>query len=243
MKINSYTPKIICAALIIAGIALNVSSCRKSSIKTTPVAPVVTETDAAQFASDAVSPLNGGMADQLSNSTKIYTSAPLVCGDLKDSTIVLASAAGATPAYNYAFNWTYVQNCTGSVPSNISFDFTGHGTYDGTKLSSSDTSNAHLVLTGDGSNYLVTVNYTRTGAITSKTPGHQFTFHSTLNIQSSNIAIDKTSREIVSGSATVALVSVSASGKTLAFSGTLTFEGGKKASLVVNGGGTYPIQW
>jgi len=242
MKINRYTPKIICAALIIAGIALNVSSCRKSSIKTSPVAPVVTESNAAQFASDAVSPLNGGMADQLSNSTSIYTSAPLTCGVVKDSTITIASATGASPVFNYTFDWQYVQNCSGSTPTNITFDFTGKGSYDGERLSSSDTSNAHLVLTGDGSSYLETVNFTRTGVITSKV-GRQFTFHSILNIQSTNIAIDKTTRQIISGTATVVLVTTSSSGKTLNFAGSLTFLGNKKASLVLNGGTAYTIQW
>jgi hypothetical protein len=242
MKINTYTPKVLCTALIAAAIALNISSCRKSSIKTTPVAPVVTESDAAQFASDAVSPLSGGMADQLSNSTSIYTSAPLTCGVLKDSSIVIASAAGATPVYNYTFDWKYVQNCNGSVPSNITFDFTGTGSYDGSHLSSTDTSNAHIVLTGDTSSYLATINYTRTGTVTSKV-GRQFTFHTTLNIQSSHIAIDKTSREIISGSATVTVVSTSTSGKSLTIGGILTFQGNKKATLVLTSGATYVIQW
>jgi hypothetical protein len=108
-------------------------------------------------------------------------------------------------------------------------------------MTASDTSNAQFVLTGATSSYMLTANYTRAGTATSKIG--KYTFHSTLNMQSSNIAVDKTTHEIISGSATVALVTTSDSGKEFDFSGTITFLGDKKATLALTNGGTYNFQW
>jgi hypothetical protein len=234
--------KFICVALAITGIIFYVSSCKKNSNVNTNGSTTITEADAAQFASDAVSPSSGGMANQLSNSTAIYSSIPFSCGVQKDSTIVIASTAGATPAYNYTFAWKYVQNCTGTVANNITFSFTGKGNYNGPRMSAQDTSNAQFVLTGSTSSYLLTANFTRTGIVTSKI-GRQYTFKTVLNIQSTHIEISKTSHEIISGTAAVTLVTTSSSGKNFTFSGVLTFLGNKKANMVLNSGVSYPIQW
>jgi hypothetical protein len=243
MKINTYTTKIICAALFIAVAALNISSCKKNNQKSnTTTSTTVTEADAAQFTIDAVSPSSGGMAGQLSNSTALYATTALSCGGQKDSTISIISQSGAVPSYSYTFNWVYMLNCNGNVPTNITFNFTGKGNYNGARMSATDTSNAQFVLTGSSSAYLLTANYTRTGVVTSKI-AKQYTFHTVLNIQSSNITINKTTHEIISGTATVTLVATSTSGKKFTFTGTITFLGNKQGSLVINGGATYPIQW
>jgi hypothetical protein len=243
MKINTNTSKIFCAALIVAGITLNTISCKKNSESSnTTATTTVTEADAAQFTSDAVSPSSGGMANQLSGSTSLYATTALSCGVQKDSTISILSQSGVTPVYSYTFAWKYMLNCNGNVPTNITFNFTGKGSYNGALMSASDTSNAQFVLTGSSSAYLLTANYTRTGNATSKI-ARQYTFHTVLNIQSSNIAINKTTHEITSGTATVTLVATSTSGKKFTFGGTLTFLGNKKGSLVLNSGVVYTIQW
>jgi hypothetical protein len=266
MKINNYPSKIICAALIAAGLTFNVSSCTKDS---TAAGTTVTEADAAQFTSDAVSPSSGGVADQLNSSITLYNggstnsvsngsstasvsnnggsitrASKLSCGIKKDSTIVRSSAAGAVPSFNYSFAWDYTLACDGLTPSDVTFNFAGSGTYSGPLMSANHTSTGQLVLSGFGtsSTYLLTVNYTRNGTATSKI-GKQYTFTSTLTIQSSNIAINKTTNEIVSGTATVTIAATSTSGKTFNFNGTINFLGGQKASLVLNSGATYSIQW
>ena len=243
MKINSYTFKFLSAALIVAGIMLNTTSCKKNSAKTNNTAAVtVTEADAAQFTTDAVSPSSGGMANQLSGATSLYATTALSCGVHKDSVISITSQSGAIPSYQYTFNWDFMLNCNGQVPTNITFNYTGKGGYNGLHMSASDTSNAQFVLTGASSSYLLTANYTRTGTVTSKI-AKQYTFRSILNIQSSNISIDKTTHEISAGTATAIFVATSTSGKKSTFTGTITFLGNKKATLVINSGATYPIQW
>lgn len=242
MKINTYTSKIFCAALIVAGITLNTLSCKKNSDSSTTASDTITEADAAQFTSDAVSPSSGGMANQLSSSTSLYATTALSCGVQKDSTISIISQTGTTPVYSYTFQWKYMLNCNGKVPTNITFNFTGKGSYNGALMSASDTSSAQFVLTGSSSAYLLTANYTRTGIVTSKIARH-YTFNTVLNIQSSNLTIDKTTHEIASGTAAVTVVATSTSGKKFTFGGTIAFLGNKKGSLVLNSGIVYTIQW
>ncbi|WP_162847030.1 hypothetical protein [Mucilaginibacter gracilis] len=49
--------------------------------------------------------------------------------------------------------------------------------------------------------------------------------------------------QILSGSATVAISGSSTSGKSFTYNGTITFLGGNKATLVLNSGASYTIQW
>ncbi len=243
MKNNTPGFKLIAGAFVAASIGLAALSCNKSGTISTTGSTNVTETDAAQFAANAISPSSGGMVTQLSSSASFSSEPSLLCGVEQNTTVTISSLNGAMPSYNYVLNWDYILNCNADVPSNITLNFTGKGTYSGVYMSASDTSNAQFVLTpGSASAYTATVNYTRTGNATSKF-GKQYTFHSVLNIQSSNIAIDKTTKEITSGTATITLVATASTGKTFNFNGTLTFLGNKKASMLLNSGAAYTIQW
>jgi len=244
MKTNYYTTKILCAALIIAGIAFGISSCKKDSTSSNNslASTTVTEADAAQFTSDAVSPSTDGFGDQLSRTASLYTTIPLSCGAKKDTTYIKASAKGVTPSYADTLVWNLALNCSGSIPSNVTLSFAGKGVYSGQYMSAQDTSAAQFVLTGSSSGYLLTANYTRVGVAISKI-AKQYTFSTTLNIQSTNIVVDKTTQQIVSGTAVVTIVATSTSGKSFNFNGTVTFLGNKTASLKLNSGKVYPISW
>jgi hypothetical protein len=246
--------KIICAVLIVAGLAVNVTSCKKDgatknkSADTSAVAlsTNVTEADAAQFAADAVSPANGGIADQLQGSVSIYKAVKLSCGVQQDTTIVKSSATGVTPSFNYSYGWNYTLNCNGTVPSQLTFNYTGNGSYNGSMMSADHKSNGQIIMTNfttDSANYALTLAFTRVGTATSKLAS-KYTFASTLSIQSTNnIEVDKTSGEIVGGAATVTLVSTASNGKKFTYGGILTFQGGKKAILGFTSGKVYNITW
>jgi hypothetical protein len=244
MKKSIYTFKILCAALITAGITLYISSCKKDNSSSTPslASTTVTEADAAQFTTDAISPATGGLDDQLVSTAALYTSVPLGCGVEKDTTIVKSSSSGASPSFNYTLAWNFKLNCNGIAPINVAFNYTGKGVYDGPRMSATDTSSAQLVLAGSSSGYVLTANYTRVGVATSKI-AKQYNFSTTLNILSTNINVDKTTNEITSGIATVTIVATATNGKSFTFGGKLTFLGNKKGSLVLNSGTTYAISW
>ncbi|BAU54695.1 hypothetical protein [Mucilaginibacter gotjawali] len=243
MKIKFNTSKILLVTVVTAGIAFMVTSCHKDA-STTSTNATVTEADAVQLTTDAVSPSTGGMVLQLNSSVNTYATVNFSCGVQKDSSYVIASSTGASPSYNYSFQWNDMLTCNGTAPSQLTFNFTGTGSYTGPLMSSTDNSTGGFVLTGlgAGSQYLFNTTYSRTGTTTSKVL-RQLTFHSVITITGTDIAIDKTTKMIASGTAAVSISATSTSGSTFTFNGKITFRGNKKANLVLNSGVTYVIQW
>jgi len=251
--------KILLAAFSAAFIAVNLSSCTKSDSTATGS---ITESDAVQVTTDAVTPSTGGMVSQVNSAAGLFSNATVTggtvsvinnrpraivniipCGSEKDSTIAYASVAGAVPSFSYSLTWKYTLACT--VPSTLTLNFNGSGSYNGSALSSTFTSTGGFVLSGLAAanpQYTYNANYSRAGVITSKV-GDKNTFNHSLTITSSNILYDKASQEIVSGTATVAVKITSSSGNAYNYGGTLTFLGSKTATLVLNSGTVYHISW
>jgi hypothetical protein len=253
-----YFTKFFYAAAIVAASAFSLTSCHKDAAATT----TLTEADAAQVAVDAVSPSTGGLVNQVSSSASLFANGTVTggtvksvnnhlttdsytipCGTEKDSTVSYASATTGVPSFIYSLTWKYTLACT--VPSTLTLNFTGAGSYNGFIQSSTFNSIGGFVLTGLGSTaakFTFNSNYTRTGTTTSKI-GNKNTFDHTLTIMSSNIVYDKTTKEIVSGTATVSVKVTSTSGNSWSYGGTLTFLGNKTAKLVLNSGTVYNISW
>ena len=250
--------KTIFAVAIAAAFSLALTSCHKNSSGST----TITESDAAQVTVDAVSPSTGGLVSQVSSSASLFAggtvtggtvnstnghqttdSYSIPCGTQKDSTVSYASLSTGVPSFTYSLTWEYKLEC--SVPSTFTLNFNGQGTYDGFVQSSSFKSTGGFVLSGLGSTasqFIFNSNYTRTGTTTSKI-GNKNTFDHTLSITSSNIVYDKSTKEIVSGTATVSVKVTSTSGNSWSYGGTLTFTGNKTAKLVLNSGVVYNISW
>ena len=242
MKTKFTTPKLIVTALFLAITAI---SCNKGSNVQT--SDTVTETDAAQVTTDAVMPNTGGVSNQSSTTAALYTALPPACGIMKDSTLTYASLAGATPVYAFTFTWMFQTVCSGApIPSTVSanYSFTGKGSYAGTYITASHTGNGQFVLTNfaDSANYSLNGTYVRTGSFASRFV-HPHSFTSVITINATNVYVSKLTKEINGGSGTVTVAATSASGKNYNFAGKITFLGSKKATLVLNSGVSYPIQW
>lgn len=221
----------------------SVTACKKDSNGSTSA--TVTEADAVELTTDAIEPATGGMAIQANSSVTIYASAStkLSCGVSKDTTITGVSVAGAVPSYSYSLNWNYQLKCDAS-PQTFSFNFTGGSTYSGLLMSSNDSSTGTFMVstTPAAANYTVNTSYERKGTQTSKV-GQQKGFTSDLKITSGNVLISKTTGEIVSGIGTVSITCSTTGGKSFSFGGTITFKGNKQATVVLNSGVSYSIQW
>jgi hypothetical protein len=232
---------VLCTAIILT--SLSFSSCKKDNAKNTAAASgTVTEQDAARATIDAVDPTTGGMVSQLNSSVAVFTTATIPCSVKKDTTITGSSISGVTPSFTYSLSWNYLFDCSAQ---SLTFNFSGNSSYSGVILSSSGTSSGGFVMTGllpDTSQYTFNTTYTRTGT-TSLNTGKKVTFTSDVEITSSNIIIDKTTQEIVSGSATVTVSGASTTGNSYNFAGTITFSGDKKGSLVLNSGTSYALSW
>jgi hypothetical protein len=227
------------AACFIGGI----SSCNKSASTATPSDTTVTEADAAEAVTDAVVPQSAGLTAQVSDATVMASSSYYTCGLAYDSSITRANVSGASVTYTLNLAWNWKLSC--ASPASFTAAFKGSSNYSAIRMSSSDSSNGSFTITGiEPSNTAYTFNssYTRQGSQQSKI-GNKNSFTSTITVTSSNILVNKTTQQIVSGSAAVNIAGASSSGKSFSFSGTITFNGGKTATLVISGGGTYAITW
>jgi hypothetical protein len=245
MKITFKTYKLIYSTIITLFILLSTSSCGKVSESASGTVGSITEADAAELTTDAIDPATGGMINQINNTIDIYNKSALSCGVEKDSGILLASATGISPSYSYNFVTNALIACNGTTPFQLIFNFTGAGSFNTSRMSATDNCNAGFVITGLGataSQYFLSSIYNRSGATTSKIK-RQYTFTSNLTIKSTDLSINKTTQEIASGTAAVNLTATSTSGHTFTFNGTITFLGNKKATLILNSGTSYIIQW
>lgn len=240
------------ARFVIAGgiVALvGVSACKKdnNNNNSNNAKATVTEADAAEVTTDAVSPATGGFDAQVKISVSIYVSSStkLSCGAKKDTTISYSSPTNFIPNYAYTLNWNYQLDCNSGIPSQFVFGFSGSSKYNGALMVSSDNSAGSFTIADPGltsSSYTFNSNYERSGKQTSKV-GYQKSFTSDFKMNSSNILIDKATHEIISGTASVTITGMSSNGNNFSFNGNITFLGNKKAKLVLNSGTTYNIAW
>jgi hypothetical protein len=238
-SLSSKTAKT-CFAIAILTLA-GVTACKKDS--STSSTPTVTEADAVQMTSDAVTTSTGGMTAQTTTSTTLYAAeAPVItCGATKDTTIA-ATYTGSGYSYSYTLSWNYALNCASQA---FILNYTGSSNYSGLLTTTNGSCIGTDTLTGIGptsANYALTGSFERKGTSTSKV-GQQKSFTSDLKISTTNALVSKSTDEITSGTATVTLTGATSGGKTFSFGGTLTFLGNKTGKLVMNSGNSYNISW
>jgi hypothetical protein len=230
---------------------VTISSCKKDDDATTIA---VSEDDIATAVSESVSTPGGGLVVQSTAaaayssdllSARISAKASDQCGIMHDTTVAGASESGAVITYSYNFNWNWLLTCNEIVPQTFVFNYSGKASYDGVRMSSSDSSKANITVTGlggDSTYYVFNQTYTRNGSQASKV-NQKRSFTSLISIVSSDIRISKSTLKILSGTGTVTVTGEGSGGKSFSYTGTITFLGGEKATLVVTGGGTYNIAW
>ena len=243
-QITAYRSSAIKMLLIPAlGLTLIFSSCKKDGTTTA----AVTADEAAEVMVQSIDPASGGLALQTTASTTITltNSSSVKCGVAKDSTIS-GSGGTATRSYTYNLNWHRLLTCgAGNLPSKLDFTFTGGSTYSGPKMSSDDNSTGAFSVTGlelASPEYIVNQTYTRNGTQQSKVRNNR-SFTSTVNVATTNVKVNKVSQQITSGTGTIAITGTASTGEAFSFTGTITFLGSKKATIVLSTGATYQIQW
>lgn len=219
-------------------------SCKKDAGEgSSPSTATVTEQDAADAVSAAVTPQSAGMSAQVSDATVMAASNAYSCGAAYDSSIARASATGSAITYAFKLDWNWKLSC--ASPANFTAGFTGHTTYDAPRMSSNDSSNGSFVITGlspENDAYTLNTSYVRHGSQQSKI-NNKNSFTSTITITAANIVVSKASAEITAGTAAVTISGASSSGKSFQYSGTITFTGSKTATLQMAGGSSYQLTW
>jgi len=246
--IQSKTNKrLLLSVIIFLALVLATFSCKKSNSTSgsSSATDTVTTDDAANAVSDAVSPASAGMVAQTQTTVVIINTDDLACGEVKDTAFSGQNAVGAAITYSYAYSSNRLLTCNADVPSSFQFNFSGKNSYSAAYIASDDSAQGNFTVTGlspGASQYVFNASYIRNGSETSKVR-NQYTFTSNINIQSTNLTIDKSTQQIVSGTATVSISGAASNGKSFSYSGTITFSGGNQALLVLGNGNTYTITW
>lgn len=228
-------------ALVILSTGLLFSSCKKDSADDQSI----TDEDIAEAVSQSVTPSSAGLVAQADISADIAINKHLACGATKDSVITGQSSLGAAITYFYRHELTRTLSCNEGIPSVLSLSYKGKTTYTTLRMSSNDSAWATGTVTGLGpasTNLVLNQEYTRKGSQQSLV-GRKRSFTSTITITSSDITVSKTTRRIISGTATIQFEGKTSGGITVSRGGTIIFEGNQKAILKLNSGGEYALNW
>lgn len=225
------------AGMLTAAVLL-LTSCKKDNDIT-----AVTEEDAADVVAASVMTTSGGVTAQAADAARIAGIYVNACGVSKDTSVLYTNLPGAVITYSFAASWHWALTC--GVTPRFDFSYAGNNIYDAPRVSSNDKVAATLSLTGlepNASQYLYNLQLTRNGTEVSKVRNKN-SFSSLLTITGSNIAINKQTLTIASGTAAVTISGATSGGKTFSFAGTLVFSGNRKGTLTLNSGTSYSIEW
>lgn len=236
MKTRSlrFIPILLTAAMIVIGC--------DDDIETTET---VTSDEAADMAASALAVSSAGLVLTVENSTSVTDLAVdestggriAACGYSKDSVFTKSNAPGSVITYTYSFEYSYSLSCSVDEPSSLTAGMYSSGEFDGTRLASANTSTADLVVAAlDDTQTTYSVNgvYSREGSFQSKVRNLN-SGTNTVTFTVDEIRVDKTTKEILSGTADLTITGTVTGKGTFVFDATITFNGNNIATLVING--------
>ncbi|MCB9188496.1 MAG: hypothetical protein H6600_04790 [Flavobacteriales bacterium] len=217
-----------------------VSSCKKEDEQE----KTVSEEETSEVVAKSMESSNSGLIEQIEESVQMANVALQnpICALQYDSTIQ-KTYTSTSRTLDYTFNWGYQVNCSNNVPSDVTFSYNSSGNYSSLRMDADDEATGSIVLTqllSSQSSYMANINYERIGNQESNF-GNNSTFSSTLTITGSNIEVDKTSYEILGGSANFTISGSRDNGTNYSFSGMIQFLGGGSATVSFNNGNQYTI--
>ena len=176
-----------------------------------------------KFSEDLVNTYSSYPCDQYDTSYWYTYSSPLVNAD-------------------YQINWDYTLICGLGVPNAAELNASTSGSYSTNRLNSTDNSNASLNVTGleiSASSLHFNGSLSRNGNQTISINSKTRNLSSDINIELTNVSVNKSSYEIESGSGSVVITGNNGN-DSFSFSGEIVFHGDGNATLTMNGN-TYQI--
>ena len=226
--------------LLIAGLLFGIlfTSCEKDDNNT-----IISNDEAAEIIANSLSTSSYGFTSQVEDAAEladsIYEEEKEAVKNLKsvnvDTTFTITNPPDSRVTYEYTVSYSYGIQMNGITPD-FFLNFTTSGEYTAQRITSSNQSQGELIvsnLTAGYNNYLLNGSCSRTGSQT-VTIEVQREFSSTINFNMEDISIDKTTFEILGGSAEVSITGTSNSAS-YDMQGSIVFNGNKSATLTING--------
>ncbi|MBX2907292.1 MAG: hypothetical protein KF744_14705 [Taibaiella sp.] len=244
LRTNKFSAVLIAAMLLLAAAACRKENLPANNTGTTTSSETVSDEDAADAITEAMTGQKAGMTDQATEQTTMAKSSVVPCGGEKDT--VLGGAGTYGPAsYDYLYHAHLAVICTLGIPSKFTGTFSGNTSYSTTRMSSDDSCSGEFVVTGlapTSDVYKLNLNYVRQGSQQSNVR-KKASFTSTITITGTDIIVDKTTLLITTGTASVVMTGATSTGATFSKTATLTFTGSKTATLTFGSGASYPLSW
>lgn len=214
----------------VALLALTVS-CRKNR------KPAMSEEDAVEVISNSVGSSDNGVSSEAIDAIAFKTNPNAnTCGFIDTVIITRSNATTATRHYNYTVNSIREVVCQNNQPFEFKITSSFSGNYVGPKLESSGSGTYNGSLSEINSSateyhYVGSTSRTGNGTVKTKRGGE---VDSELSL-SSDVYIDKTSEMITRGTTTFSLTGNGSKGRDFEYTGTVTYNGNKNVTIVING--------
>ena len=197
-------------------------------------------TDDVAVNAQGISSVNNGLTV---NSTQATASVHQACGTtVTDSVTRNVTADSVT--INYFFKYAHTLNCNANnLPDNVIDTLNYTGSFDGPRLSSTNSGSANAKIAGlttTATNFVINGEFKRDGSFQSKV-GNKVSGNSHIDIVGTNITLSKPDRKIISGTATITITGTGPKGNSFSYTGTIVFNGDNTAALTINGGASYTI--
>ena len=199
----------------------------------------ITEDDAADVvaASMGGSSSSEGLSAQLKLAAELGSGptapdAPATIDGITFDTTIVRQAFGLGYSYRYTYYISYLFSNLGNT---LDLSYAMKGVYDLPRMSSDDSANAVLNLNHIvDSNATLTVNgsYLRLGSQQFKVRD-QLSITSQITMSLTNVEVDKFTKLIQSGTATVSISVQASNGRSFSRTGTITFDGNQRATLLL----------
>jgi hypothetical protein len=160
-----------------------------------------------------------------------------VCGVSQNLDLSGSSPDGAVVSYAYDFSYKFKLNCNSEdQPADVSVNLSYSGQFDAPKLAAEHTGLAELYVTGleeTETGFMLNGLYKRSGSFENKEKEQSGS--STVEITLTEVAVDKQTHKIISGSGTYALNGTVPAKGDFSYNGSIVFEGLDGAVIDVKG--------
>tara|TARA_R110000868_G_scaffold779_2_gene5754 strand:+ start:5581 stop:6306 length:726 start_codon:yes stop_codon:yes gene_type:complete len=240
--------------LILVLFAISISSCDNNDDDDQTTTTEISEEEAVEAITLAVSPDAGGIIEQTTEAIYVLeddseTSKTIdedyECGQEYGATYTKSANTG-TITYSVNYGWSWILTCSdGMLPLAADFNLDGATAYVGPNVASEGSVTASIKvenLDGAEGSYALTENFnfatTQESFVKNKN-----TFTTAIALSTTNLEVLKANYTITSGTITASFVGTSSNGNTYNFSGTIIFHGNQTATITMGSGNTYEIAW
>lgn len=225
---------------LLASALLWATGCQKDDA---PEANAISEAEAADLVGAAVAIEEGGLVVQIQEAivrdegTQVTAAQQntALCGFVKDGTFAHSSQPGQQVQYQFTYQTQLSYQCVDGAVDQATWTLNGSGMYDGPRRQTSFTSGGTWTLSqisGTGP-YRFNGSFERSGTYELRLRNRGVT--SQLSLNSEDIVVNRTSRQVESGTAFVNLSGQTAQRGAFSFTATLEFLGDQQGRLTVNG--------